>query len=671
MATRKITYPKTMPYDEILAELRTVRDRMRDDTRRMEILLRLGAAAPKSSAAALGRAAGVTAQRVSQIAPLRAARAAAAAAPAEPAAPAVESAPPAPAVEPAPAPAPVAPAVEPAAPGAVRELPSIESDADIYVTTVAARTLHRPQRAMRTLIVDASGYGLWRQQPVRLDVGHGSVGEWLTALAALDQESGAAGGPQRVYICGAAPWHAGYLGPHSGPQKKDLVLGWFYAPLPAPWRVDKKGHYTADEDAPVGRYSLSKTRSVEIRGVSDWFNTNDHDYRDVRSAFAMMRTDFRNAFGEGAEFLGGPSTTGKDLWQRTIAKDKEYPVLSEEMRGLIMATSGSGRHELFTDLPDRIPGLYAYDATFAYAALANGLGVGMPTRITPGRWESAGEKEKSKMLYARGRWEVQVTVPRAWDGPGLIQAAGPGKTWIYPSEPGRTWRAWAGGAEIALAIREGWGIRVLDGWTQEEGKPMTKWRDILVTLWQGYQATAAGHEDEGVRRAAKLAAKGVRSVLLKTVGALASHTTSQPIAVRIDGPDAAAIPPGDWEHHPTDAGLIIVRNTRPAAVSPTTHPEWWADIVSRQRGRLLSGPGPIKGQPTGALHLRAGQLVAFRTDALYTTAPQPWANPNRQPGLLRPKGALPFELTAPRTVGELLEYGVAAEQEFENAGGIA
>lgn len=675
-------------YPEIIAELREVRDALRDGERRREMLIRAAAGHAAASAAAIGRAAGITPQRVSQIAPLRAAKSAAAAAadtqpktvrrtaaqPQSDALPAQSDAPAAePAAEPAPEPAPQ-PDPQPAPPAAapqpqpeLREQPRL-ADSDFYVTDVQSTTLTYRQKAMRTLIADASGAALWRGQPVKLDVGRGTVGEWLTAIQSLDAEAGASGGPERVYICGPAPWHVGYEEGSGGPQKKDLVLAWLYAPLPHPWRPHKKGHWSHADD-PAGRYSLSKTRHVEIRGVEEWFGTSMVDYRDVRAAFWMVREDIRAAFGEGAEFLGGPASLGKDLWQRSIPAKAEYPVLSDEMRGLIKDTSGSGRSEMFTNVPETLPGLYAYDATFAYAALANGLGVGNPTRITAQKWESADEKARTKMLYARGRWEVEVTVPRVWDGPGLLQAKA-GRDWTYPSTPGQKWRTWVGGAEVALALREGWGIRVLDGWTQDEAKPMTVWRDALVKLWQGYRSIAEHSTDDAQRRAAKLAGKAVRAVVLTTIGSMGTHTRKMPTAVRITGPDAQTPPPGDWKPHPTDPGLIIVQRTIPASPTATSHPEWWADIVSRQRARLLSGPGPIKGQPTGALHMRGGHLVAFRTDAVYTTVPQTWANPNHQPGLLRPKGALPFTVRRPGTVGELLDYAKAMEDDYA-AGGTA
>jgi hypothetical protein len=71
--------------------------------------------------------------------------------------------------------------------------------------------------------------------------------------------------------------------------------------------------------------------------------------------------------------MGSPSQTGRDLWTRTIPSRGQfaegYPVLSEELRGLLHATAGQGRTELLTPpaVPEQLPGLVEYDRTFAYA----------------------------------------------------------------------------------------------------------------------------------------------------------------------------------------------------------------------------------------------------------------------------------------------------------------
>lgn len=53
---------------------------------------------------------------------------------------------------------------------------------------------------------------------------------------------------------------------------------------------------------------------------------------------------------DDAVLIGSPSQTGRDLWSRTIPTTGKwaggYPVLSEELRGLLHATGGQGRAEL-------------------------------------------------------------------------------------------------------------------------------------------------------------------------------------------------------------------------------------------------------------------------------------------------------------------------------------
>jgi hypothetical protein len=400
---------------------------------------------------------------------------------------------------------------------------------------------------------------------------------------------------------------------------------------------------------------------------------------DAADAMGLLQHLISGAF-PGGHWLSTPSTTGRDLWRRTIPEGREWPVLSPELRELIQSTSGQGRMELLPAPADRgvpagravrvedftteAPGFVYLDGRFMYAGLTWGMPVGAPT------WHSAqhvkaGEVAAS-LLMGRGRWLARVTVPADWCHVGIVPAMAEGGGWEYPREPGRTFTTWADASELSLAQRNGWRVELSEGFTFAEGKPLDTWTKKLVTMREAAAEAEAPDWTPAVRG---LVRGAVRSILLYAVGAFASRQhlvtrygdtyTGNP-ALTVGGVREVEVG-GErkvmWQEAAGHGGWA----------ESMAHPEWSAQIWARARVRLLDAPGiapavdGTHGLATrvGALHVPYEDVIAFRTDALYLTHDPRWQDDGRV-GRFRVKGAL-GPVSWPSSYAELFRLRDQAE----------
>ncbi|MFD6327033.1 hypothetical protein ACFWOL_30270 [Streptomyces sp. NPDC058442] len=584
------------------------------------------------------------------------------------------------AARPAPPPAPaetVAPE-PPAAPQAPRDLPSIPTGAsgDAWFAHTSGLASTRPnftQQARSTVFLDTdTGVLVHRSQTHRLDLGARSAADILTAVFHTVPE-----GVERIYITAGDPWHRDA---DRYPYLRDAVAAWLNAPTPG-WRTDTgrgrdrmAGHFVHARN-PVGRYQRENgEQHVEIRSVGEWFDTDGDDPATVRDAFVLLWQALRRHWND-AVIMGSPSQTGRDLWTRTIPTRGQwsdgFPVLSEELRGLLHATAGQGRNELITPprVPEQLPQLVEYDRTFAYAKHTWKSPVGTPRRITAATFAAWSEKEQIRALYGCGHWQVRVTVPDTWHHVGLLPAPAPGdRAWHYPATPGAAFTTWAGGPELHTALTnplQPWKIEILDGILWDDGKPLDDWAKKLKDTWTNLTAQAQFHGDPQQARAAHLASRAVRSVLLYGIGAFAQRprmvTGTTPRTLERDVPPDAEIIGFDDE-------LITWQKPTGFSRDPNAHPEWAAAIWSGARAALLSQRHRDEGTYAGALHTPPGTVVAFRTDALYLTATQQWPH-HHQPGDYLLKGHLTHPVAAPTTEEELLALRDAGRTALAQNGG--
>ncbi|MEU5425857.1 Mucin-19 [Streptomyces olivoreticuli] len=561
----------------------------------------------------------------------------------------------------APAPAQPAAAVGPGSP-APRELPSIpEGEAGDRWFAVANLRSERPnftQTVRGMAFLDASkGVLAWTDQRIQLDLGSASPGEILTAVYAHIPDT-----VERIYITAGDPWHRDaeryrYL--------KDAVAAWLND-LPQGWQVetgrgkDRMADHHYHERNPVGRWERGD-QHVEIRSVAEWFDPDGADVTTVREAFRFLWQALRREWSD-VVLMGNPSLTGRDLWSRTIPTKQGarwadgYPVMSDEIRQLLHATAGQGRTELITPprVPHELPQWTELDRTLAYGKHTWASGVGAPQRVTARTFASWSDKQKTDALFAPSHWQVRVTIPDDWNHVGLLPHAITGdRAWDYPHQPGRTFTTWAGGAEINAALRnpvQPWGIEILDGLLWESGTPLKEWSEKLKKAWAALSAMSQHTGTEQLRKAYKLASRGVRSILLFGLGAFAQRPRTT----------GGSVPVGRENEIPKGARVTgfeggIVRWERTVVSrSPWAHPEWAAGVWSAARAALLSTRTKAPDGQTihvGALHLPPGSIVAFRTDAIYTTAMPVWPY-NGEPGDYLLKGHMPHAVAAPTTDAE-------------------
>ncbi|MFF3460508.1 hypothetical protein ACFYXH_40775 [Streptomyces sp. NPDC002730] len=587
----------------------------------------------------------------------------------------------------APPPEPAPPAHPESAPDALtapahepRALPSIpegpEGDAWFaHTPSLASTHPNFTQQARSTVFLDTeTGVLVHRDQTIRLDLHAVTAAAILEAVFHVIPD-----GVERIYITAGDPWHAQA---EAHPFLRDAVAAWLNAPIPG-WRTDTgrgkdrmAGHFVHARN-PVGRYQRERGEEhVEIRSVGEWFDPAGADPAIVRDAFVLLWKALR-AHWPDAVLMGSPSQTGRDLWTRTIPTKGQYadgyPVLSEELRGLLHATAGQGRTELITppDVPEQLPGLVEYDRTFAYAKHTWKSGVGLPERVTAARFAAWSEKEQTKALFGCGHWHVRVTVPDTWNHVGILPAPAPGeRAWHYPRTPGTTFTTWAGGPEIHTALAnpvQPWKIEILDGLLWTDGKPLDDWSRKLKECWASLAAQAELHGDADQRTAAQLASRAVRALLLYGIGSFAQRprmvTGTTPRTAERD------VPP-DAEIIGFDNDTITWQRPTGFTRDPNTHPEWAASIWSGARAALLSQRMREDNTHVGALHTPPGTVVAFRTDAVYLTQPHNWPY-HGQPGDYLRKGQLTGPIPAPTTEDELLalrDRGRAALQHARTTG---
>ncbi len=577
----------------------------------------------------------------------------------------------------------VAAPVRPLAAVGPRELPTLpDGPAGARFEAVTAGLVSkRPnftQQARATVFLDAAtGELAVRDRVVRLDLGARTPGEILDAVLA------AAPGTERVYVTAGGPWHDGA---ERYSTLKDAVAAWLNTPSER-WTTavgsgrDKLAGHFVHQRQPVGRYAPATAPEgpvTEIRSMGEWFDADGADVVTCRQAFTLLWQALRRHWDD-AVLMGSPSQTGRDLWSRTIPTSGKwaggYPVLSEELRGLLHATGGQGRTELLLPprVPEQLPALVEYDRTFAYAKHLWKSPVGTPRRITAAGFAAMSGPEQVKALMSCSHWNVRVTVPQGWNHVGLLPAPVTGdRAWVYPSTPGETFVTWAGGAEIHLALSNHiapWKVEILGGLLFEDGKPLDEWGKRLKAAWADLTSLSRAHADERQRQAAYLASRAVRSVLLFGLGGFAQR----PRLVSGTTPAGEALPAG-VEILGQDGDTITWQRQAGFSRDPYAHPEWAAYVWSGARAALLDmkyRQGKEVVAHAGALHARPGTVVYFGTDGIALTERQPW--PYRgEPGDYLLKGHLTGPVPHPTSQEEYLKLRGLGRAELaaeQTAGG--
>lgn len=439
------------------------------------------------------------------------------------------------------------------------------------------------------------------------------------------------------------------VGPRPG-GSADGLRSWMLDPFVADdWR-DVGTHL--DHAAPAIRLEhRGDGRKLEVYRAAAWFGEGDYSQATACATMAHLNALLKAAFGREAEALSTPGSTGRDLWARTGGTAAE--VLDAETRELI-ATSGSsgqGRIEVCT-LPalKRLPGLYCYDGILMYGALCKDreMPVGPVVRDTI----------PEIAPYTRARYRVGFRVPDGWSHVGLLPVwAASERRWHYPATPRSMWETWADGCEVELAKRWGWTIGIRERLLFDKRKVLDTWATRLIELRE--RVAASYRACELTLEQCQMLMAALRNMLLHTVGMFARRERE---AVRVYWPqDAHLIEAsrlvGAPRRLPSGAWLATYREPLPASQERYQHPEWAAHIWAVARSRLLE----YKPQNAGALTVPREQVLAFRTDAIYTSRAQGWLGV--RPGQFRLKGAISSPVAAPHDEAALLRLAERLEAD--------
>lgn len=416
------------------------------------------------------------------------------------------------------------------------------------------------------------------------------------------------------------------------------VRAWATGELPEGWAHSDRGHYM-EGDAPVLRFDHVSGLKVELHRATAWFGEGATDPVACSEAWRLVGQLVRRSFGLPA-LLATPTTTGRELWLRTIPEGRGWTVLDPELQELIRSTSGQGRIELVAEPGAELPELVEMDARWAYSALCSKLG-GAAAGAGGSTWtySRAGRGLGLEFSpYVRGRYLVTARVPETWDHVGILPAKDGADGWRWPRRPGEVFTTWCDGAELWVAARHGWTFDVHESLTFSDYQgagPLDTWAKKLREVRETCRNLGAvGARSEVV---AELAGNAVRALLLHALGGF--HGTPHRVTRAVPISDADSIPEG--VHMRLEGDVLSWGEVRPPAWPEMVHPEWSAAVWARARARLLDAPGGA-----GALSVPFSSVVGFRTDAVYLTAPAAWPDEGKA-GQYRVKARVAGPLKAP------------------------
>ena len=441
------------------------------------------------------------------------------------------------------------------------------------------------------------------------------------AGTAVEQLAGVTPGVARLFVLGPVP----------------IEPAAWAADLPDGWSAAPGGHHlrVGDRVWPVWHFLRAGGPPLDVYHAGVWFG-DATDPERCRLALAVVGELVADAF-DGGQVLATPATTGRDLFERSILDERQWPVLSLDAQELIRSTSGQGRIELFDHHGGPMLGLVTVDARLAYAALCRQLPAGVPSYDHGDSYEG----------MARARYRIVGTVPAGWHGPGLFGVHA-GDAWQYPREPGEPFDCWVDGAELhvldVLALHE-WRPRIVERliWPNYIYRgPLDTWAERLIRVRDAIaHRDAVGAVEPGV---AELAQGAVRAIILHAIGAFhgRAHTRTR----------SGSTPPAGARNIRLEGSQVVWETGSTQAMPELAHPEWAAAIWARARSRLLHAPTGQRGTAAGMLHVPFGQVVGCHTDAIWLTADPRWPDDGRA-GRFRVKNHVPGPVPAPRTMTEL------------------
>jgi hypothetical protein len=330
---------------------------------------------------------------------------------------------------------------------------------------------------------------------------------------------------ERIFLCGTLP---------------DDYEQWLLdSGIHQDYTTGERGHYfdPKDHTGHVARFKHRVTGDkLEIRSMSAWLGDSGYTVEEARDAVLLLTQYLQSAFTSDTSVYATPSQTFQQIWTRQNRLEKKsFPLLPQNIRDIIHATSGQGRVELCTQEDiKKILELYYYDGIFMYAGLTWGLSTELETH----------DQENVYAGKVPARYRIRYTVPTDWQHIGLFMTPKGNEAWFYPGDKhqGQTFETWADGAELdVLKVSYGdvetgmkaWNITILERIVFKAEKDATAKKPLdstikkLVTMREQVEKDA--RLDTSRASLYKLVRGMVRNIVLHGIGAF--HRNKRDITV--------------------------------------------------------------------------------------------------------------------------------------------
>jgi len=269
------------------------------------------------------------------------------------------------------------------------------------------------------------------------------------------------------------------------------------------------------------------------------------------------------SYALGARLRFSPSYSGLSLLRKILcATRRPFPSPSEKYRALILAAQarplGFIAPAREVPNPDELVKVWSYDRNWSYVSSARMVPVGDPTRVmefVPNR---------------PGFYRITATQPERW-------GARPD-----PFQRGKLQNIWAWEPTMRLALAQGWGMQILDGYAwvgQHTSYDLRPWTE---RMWNARNELSRMIDMRGVPA---IAAKGIVSQIGRaTIGRLKQQHGR--MLVEEDSSQADELVRLELDTKGRLTGLAEVKAE--IGRSDLYRPEWWSTIIASASERALT-----------------------------------------------------------------------------------
>jgi len=414
---------------------------------------------------------------------------------------------------------------------------------------------------------------------------------------------------------------------------------WFDVPMKSRWRQEKPIRW-----GKLQTEYICDDFKIYLRGTGSYFG-EDLCLDSILSAWDKLELRLERAFNaKSYKILGDtPAQTGRESLVILLPRGVRYPRLPQDIEDLIYNNLRyQGRIETLPRQRTMLEnGVYIIDARWMYASCLSHLPVGPVYHDYVNEFIGVTRKDGRLAPRCPAFYHVTVTVPSGWRHIGLIK--GPYDSG-YPNTPGQTFSNWTTAPEVALAIENGWIVRINERiyWPETDNikDPLANWRNKLVAMRLQIEKEIMQIEEELKHRkddalslqkeVLGLQKDAIRHIVLHTIGSFIQTITLDPHFTPYDELPLPVEPyKGLIESTPIGIRWQSARPL-PSSRQPFIHPEWAAYVWGQARARLAAF----------ALRLPYETIISLSTDSICCTDTPEWlaSEDTGRPGSFRYEG---------------------------------